>query len=382
MVPLRMRSRFKPKERKCSEPRARYKRRVRWLLLIGTVLGAAYAFSGPYRPVEPLPPAIVDMHCHLAGIGAGGSGCFVSPALRKSWRFHIYLRSFGVTESELRQHGDQLVADRLSRTLAQSRFVSRAVVLALDGVIDEKGRLDTNRTEAYVPNEFVLEAVEKHTNFLFGASVNPHRPDALARLEWARQHGAVLVKWIPSIMDIDPADHALVPFYRKLVELQLPLLTHTGQERSFSSSHDAYCDPERLRLPLSLGVSVIAPHIASKGRFGGERSTDRLARLMRQYPNLYSDISSLTQLNKPGYLKEALTRPEFVGRLMYGTDFPLINTPLVSPWFFAIRLSPRQLLRIIRERNPWDRDVLLKQSLGTPASIFDRFEPSGHWSKS
>ncbi len=25
---------------------------------------------GPYRPAEPLPPDIVDMHCHIAGIGA------------------------------------------------------------------------------------------------------------------------------------------------------------------------------------------------------------------------------------------------------------------------------------------------------------------------
>ena len=34
----------------------------------------------------------------------------------------------------------------------------------------------------------------------------------------------------------------------------------------------------RLRLPLSLGVRVVAAHVASTGRYGGERSTDRLAR--------------------------------------------------------------------------------------------------------
>jgi len=32
----------------------------------------------------------VDTHCHLAGLGAGGSGCFVSPRLRHNWRFNIY----------------------------------------------------------------------------------------------------------------------------------------------------------------------------------------------------------------------------------------------------------------------------------------------------
>jgi hypothetical protein len=148
----------------------------------------------PYRPVEPIPPGILDMHCHIAGIGAGGSGCFVSPRLRNNWRFKIYLRSFGVSEKELLQRGDSLVADRISESLAQSKFVSRAVLLALDGVVDAKGNLDTNRTEVFVPNEFVAQMAASHTNLLFGASVNPYRRDALARLEWAKAHGAVLVK--------------------------------------------------------------------------------------------------------------------------------------------------------------------------------------------
>jgi hypothetical protein len=136
------------------------------------------------------------------------------------------------------------------------------------------------------------------------------------------------------------------------------------------------CDPERLRLPLSLGVKVIAAHIASTGKFQGERSTDRLVRLMREYPNLYADISSLTQINKHGYMKEALTRPEFAGRLVYGTDFPLINTALVSPWYYPFRLSLRQIVGILRTNNPWDTDVLTKHDLGTPTDIFAR---SGQW---
>ena len=72
-----------------------------WLTLPAAILVLCVVvllFSiGPYRPVEPLPPDIVDMHCHIAGIGAGNSGCFISPELRKSWRFRIYLRSFAVS---------------------------------------------------------------------------------------------------------------------------------------------------------------------------------------------------------------------------------------------------------------------------------------------
>jgi len=325
----------------------------------------------PYRPVQPIPPGIVDMHCHVAGIGAG-SGCFVSPRLRNNWRFNIYLRSFGVSRKELEEKGDALVGDRISQSLAQSRYVSKAVLLALDGVVGADGQLDTNRTEVYVPDEFVAEMATRHTNLLFGASVNPYRTDAIERLEWAKAHGAVLVKWIPPIMHINPDDPRLVPFYKKMVELNLPLLSHTGKEGSFSHAEEEYGDPDKLRLPLSLGVKVIAAHIASCARYHGERGPDRLARLMREYPtNLYTDISALTQVNRHGSLKEALTKPEFSGRLVYGTDFPLINTPLVSPWY-SLHLTLRQKIAISRTKNPWDRDVLMKHDLGVQTETFER----------
>ncbi|MEY4916940.1 MAG: hypothetical protein RL616_853 [Verrucomicrobiota bacterium] len=241
------------------------------ILLAGA--GCACLPPRPYRPVEPIPASIVDMHCHIAGIGAGGSGCFISPKLRDNWRFGIYLRAFGVSKKEIAAKGDAIIGDKISASLAQSKFVSKAVILALDGVVDADGRLDTNRTEVYFPNEFVAALCAAHTNLLFGASINPYRPDAIERLGWAKNHGAVLVKWIPPIMEINPDDPKLIPFYQKMAELKLPLLCHTGEEKSFSHANDQFGDPEKLRLPLSLGVTVIAAHIASSEKFHGDRSS-------------------------------------------------------------------------------------------------------------
>ena len=354
------------------KPAAKARRRKIFLASgLVLVLGWACLPARPFRPIEPIPGGIVDMHCHIAGIGAGGSGCWVSPRMRNNFRFKIYLRSFGVSEKELLTRGDSLVGDRISASLAQSKYVSQAVLLALDGVVDAQGHLDTNRSEVYVPNEFVATVCAQHTNLLFGCSVNPYRPDALARLEWAKAHGAVLVKWIPPVMVINPDDPKLIPFYKKMVELNLPLLSHTGEEHSFSRAAANYGDPNKLRLPLSLGVTVVAAHIASSAKYDGERGPDRLAKLMREFPNLFTDISALTQINKPGYLKEALTKPEFSGRLVYGTDFPLINTALVSPWY-SFHLSLRQKWQIWRTKNPWDRDVLTKHYLGVPTETFAR----------
>lgn len=317
------------------------------------------------------------MHCHAAGIGAGNSGCFVSAQMRDSFKFRLYLRSFGVTEAEVQAAGDGLILQRLSAKLAQSRYVKRAVVLAIDGVVDERtGEMDRARTEFYVPNEFLAAEVPKYKNLLWGASVNPLRKDALARLAWAKAHGAVLVKWLPPIQGFDPADPRLVPFYDKLVELHLPLLVHTGPENSFTKASDELGDPSRLELAAKCGVTVIAAH-AGCGEvwLGSNDASDDLARLMRKYPNVYADISALALVTRGRALQRVLQNPAFTGRLLYGSDYPLIEmTVLESACEFPFSISPWNARRIMKEPNAWDRDVLLKQQLGVPRDVWTRWE--------
>lgn len=313
---------------------------------------------------------IIDIHCHAAGIGAGGSGCHVSPPLRNSWKYSAYLRSYCVTEEELLREGDGLVIRRLAETLAGSTLVSRAVILAMDCVVCDNGEPDPGRTEIQIPNEFLSIEVRRYPNLLFGASINPHRRDAIDRLDRAVSDGAILVKWLGSIQHIDPADRRLIPFYQRLADLRLPLLVHTGRENSFTFARDELGDPEHLRIPLAEGVKVIAAHGAGNGMSHGERNFDRFLRLATEFPNLFADISALTQINRLGQLDRLLRHRELYGRLLYGSDMPLINTRITSPWVHAWRISPGRLWKIITERNPWDRDVLLKRALGVPEEIF------------
>ena len=348
----------------------------RWLrrsLLFGfallALLAALWGFWPEAKLKAPRLTGIVDWHVHTAGIGARGSGIFTSPALRDSYKFPIYLNAFGVTEADLAERGDVYVLEHISAQIDGSSLVDKAVILAMDGVVDENGQLDRARTQVYIPNAFLADKLRQFPNLMFGASIHPRRPDALARLREAHAQGAVLVKWLPAIMDIDPADTGYKPFYELLRCLGLPLLTHTGDERAFGHADDALGDPARLELPLKLGVTVIAAHFAVRGTRDGQSNFDRLVPLFERYPTLLGDIAALTQFGRSEHLARTLRHPALKGRIIYGSDWPIQFFPLVSPWYQWPHVDAGTIKAIANAANVWDRDILLKMAAGTSESV-------------
>ncbi len=316
--------------------------------------------------------SVIDMHVHVAGLGYGDSGCFVNEKMRNNMRFPFYLWAMDITEDELKSQGDRILFKKISDKIARSRTVNKAVILAMDGFVDEDGSLNREATQISVPNDYVAKESDGYENLLFGASINPNRKDALQRLKKVKKQGAVLVKWIPSIMNIDPANPKLIPFYQLMAKLDIPLLSHTGMEKSFANARDELADPVRLKLPLAHGVTVIAAHIATTGESEGEDNFSRILPMIRQNPNLYVDISSLTQINKRNYLARALKEKGIVEKMIYGTDWPLQFFPLISPWYHSNHISFKDAYHIGGMKNQWDRDVALKVRLGVPDEVFLR----------
>lgn len=316
---------------------------------------------------------IIDWHVHVAGLGFGNSGNFVNDEMRDNFRFKFFLSWMEVTEKELEENGDQILIKKLNDKIAQSKYIDQAIVLAMDGVIDEKTKmLDRKKTQIYVSNEYVRSQTAQYPHLLFGASINPNRENSVALLEQVYRQGAVLIKWIPNIMYIDPSDEKFIPFYKRMAELDMPLLTHTGMEKSFANAKDEYADPRLLELPLKSGVTVIAAHIATTGESDGQDNFERILPMFDEFKNLYADISSLTQLNKLGYLAKALKHPGLTERMVYGSDWPLQSFPLVSPWYHVNHIGIRNAWRVGRFKNKWDRDIKLKEAFGVPHAVFIR----------
>ncbi len=343
-------------------------------LALGTVLsGCAARLPRSLETGQTPRKSFIDMHVHVAGIGTGETGCFVSERFRNSFFFLIDMWAAGVPHWRIEEAGDQLYVQKLLETVRESRTTARAVILALDGVYDAQGRLDREQTTLYVPNDYVLRLAREHGEFLPGVSIHPARRDAIEELDRVAEAGAVLVKWLPNTQRIDPAERRFLPFYRRLAHHRMPLLCHTGEEYALSAGDQRAGDPKRLLLALEEGVTVIAAHCGSLGEEGGRTYLEDFFGLLDRYSNLFGDISALTQINRRHTLSRLLDE-EVMARLLHGSDYPLPFFPLASPLYFMGRISFSLSLRIQRIGNVLDRDVATKRGLGVPESIFTKAE--------
>jgi predicted TIM-barrel fold metal-dependent hydrolase len=336
------------------------------------------------------PERLVDHHTHVAGLGTAGTYAFVNPKMR-SWahpfhhlKFKVYLSAAGV-ENEERADADLI--QRLVNLITHIDHHGKHRLLAFDKNYRPDGSVNLEKTEFYVSNDYVFALAEKYPElFLPNISINPYRPDAIEELEkWAR-HGAQVIKWLPNAMGIDPSDSRCDPFYQKMKQLDLILLSHGGEEKAVEAKEDQKLgNPLLLRRALDHGVKVIVAHCAGIGDNEDLDSEDKkrmtnfdlFMRLMneKRYEGLvFGEISAMTQFNRIGKpLTTVIEREDLHERLLNGSDYPLpaINVlirtrSLVKRGY--INAHERESLNEIYDYNPLLFDFVLKRTIRVPGT--------------
>ncbi|NOT95333.1 MAG: amidohydrolase family protein [Nitrospira sp.] len=303
-----------------------------------------------------MPPAtksLIDCHVHLAALPDGDNGCFISPKMLKSPLFRFLFWKHGLSVNRPRE-ANQKYLDDLLVELRASRHVQKAVLLGMDGVYDHNGLLSREHTDFLISNDYVLKTAQAYPNeLLAGVSINPQRRDAIDEVHRCADAGAVLVKVLPNAKQFDPANPKYKPFYRALAERNLPFLSHVGYEFSLIGKDQSVGDPERLRVPLDEGATVIAAHACSYGLILYEKFLPTLRDLVQRYPNFYSDISALTLPNRFRMLLHLRKYPEVHERLLFGTDYPL-SVFHIAAWG---RVAFGTLRKMMKTKNRFDRQV-------------------------
>jgi len=306
------------------------------------------------------PKALVDCHVHLAALPDSDNGCYISPRLLKSPLFRFLLWKHELSPAHPRETNRKYL-DHLLTELRASRYVRKAVLLGMDGFYDQTGLLNRQHTEFLISNDYVLKTAQDYPDlFLAGPSINPQREDAVEEVHRCADAGAVLVKVLPNAQHFNPADLKYTPFYRALAQRKLPFLSHVGFEFSLIGKDQSVGDPDRLRIALDEGVTVIAAHACSYGLMLYEKFIPTLHEFAKRYPNFYADISALTLPNRMRMLLHLRRHPELQDRLIFGTDYPLSVFHLAA-WG---RVGLGSLGNMIRTKNRFDRQVLVCRGLG------------------
>jgi len=313
--------------------------------------------------------SLIDCHVHLAAFPDDGNRCYISPKMLRSPLFRFLVWKYGLNPATPRVSNEQYVDDLL-RELRASRYVRQAVLLGMDGVYTDQGILDQDRTEFLIHNDYVLNVARRHPEELLpGVSINPQRRDAVEEVHRRAQEGAVLVKVLPNAQAFDPAQTRYKDFYRTLSQYRLPLLSHVGYEFSLLGQDQSAGDPRRLRTALEEGVPVIAAHGCSQGLFFREPHYETLVSFMKTYPNFAVDLSALTLPNRFGMLFRLRRHPEFSGRYLFGTDYPL-SVFHVPTWG---RAGWREIFKLRRTTNRFDRQYGVLKALGIAFQSFPAF---------
>jgi predicted TIM-barrel fold metal-dependent hydrolase len=301
---------------------------------------------------------LIDVHVHVCALAGGGH---LSEKRISSVTFRFMRRQLGISGPR------PTWQDQLERVLAQtiSGALDAAVVLAFDAVYDRDGTRRDDLTDMLVENDYVAALSRHFPQMLFGASVHPYRKDAVAELERCINAGAVLVKWLPLTQQMDPADEQCIPLYEAMAHYNIPLLCHTGGEKTLKVLDKSVRDPRKLALPLQRGVKVIAAHCATRSIWGEHGYLDEFCAMARDHEHLYGDTAAITLPNRSYCLDRILGDDAVRRKLVHGSDWPVISAPTLG-------IGWRNFWAAWREGNWMKRDVMVKRALGFDEAYFTR----------
>jgi predicted TIM-barrel fold metal-dependent hydrolase len=186
-------------------------------------------------------PRRIDMHFH---VGLRGDRYpewgHISERMRAMWpRYEIFLLYAGLEKG---RDTDDAMIEQTLRTIG-SASVDAVVCLALDHVWRADGTPVREASDFWVANEYVLHLRDRLPGkVLFGASVHPFRPDFETRVLECVEHGAVLLKWLPSAQQFSLAHPKISRALEFLSTARngapLPLLLHVGVEYAVPTSDE------------------------------------------------------------------------------------------------------------------------------------------------
>jgi predicted TIM-barrel fold metal-dependent hydrolase len=303
----------------------------------------------------------IDCHVHLCAFNRDHG--WTSDHLLNTLPFRFMRWRLGMKGNNAQT--EKNLESKLLNLVQQTPELDKIVVLAFDAVHNQEGQLDKKNTHLYVKNDYVADLAHKNANVLFGASVHPYRKDAVAEIERCVKLGAVLLKWLPIVQDFNPADDRCIPVYEALAHFNLPLLAHTGGEKSLPNLNKNVADPMLLLPAIQSGVRIIAAHCGTRSASDETDFVPQWAKLAKDHEHFYGDTAALNLPTRSYAYKTILNDETLRNKLVHGSDWPILPVP-------PIQCGLAAGAKFWCDSNWIRRDIKIKQQLGFDDAYWNR----------
>lgn len=306
----------------------------------------------------------IDLHVHLAGMGGGEAGCFVSPKMRRSLTFIALKRALKIDTRD-EAAATRTFAKRIADAIDGSTELDYAAVFAMDGVYDGAGELLPADSHMYVPNSWVFEVCKQSPKLLPVISVNPMRKDAIEELHrWGEN--AIALKWLGPLQKFDASEARHDRFHDAVKELGLPIIAHSGCEHTFPNMAQRLGDPKLYEGIAKRGIPIVFSHCGT-GSFmhPGHDYSAEFEEMLARYDNVYGDTSAFCSLVRRNQVKR-FAASRYIHKIFHGSDWPIPSTSIV----FLPDLGFNRVFGLEKDRHPLDRDVRTKRAMGVPEEVF------------
>jgi len=174
-------------------------------------------------------------------------------------------------------------------------------------------------------SEEIIEKVADHSDILmpFG-SVDPHDPNAAARVKSLGALGAKGFKFHPSVQAFEPHDPAFYPIYEAINELGVPALFHSGQTGIGAGLPGGHGIKLRYSNPMLVDdVAADFPDLTIILAHPSVPWQDEAISIATHKSNVFIDLSGWLPKYFPEKLVHAANRM-LKHKVMFGSDYPVL----------------------------------------------------------
>jgi hypothetical protein len=215
-------------------------------------------------------------------------------------------------------------------------------------------------------NKYVLDAVKKYPDRLVGfVAIDPRRKNAIETIDQGlKEWGMKGIKIYPP-SGFYPTDEVCTPLYRKALDYDVPILSHTGPAPGpfyAKCAHPMYFDEVAAKFSE---LKIVMAHA------GWGMWLDAVISVMVTRPRVYTDISAWGQTfhhYDQAYLVRSLRRlvNAAPARILFGSDWGLAKTALSQKdwvkWLKEYQVPDAMKAIGIRNFTPKERNDLLGEN--------------------